>query len=71
MECKVTEVSQLTNARGEKVEGWFVLGEVVAVSIDKSLIEDGVYNTALARLPYCARVGVEITSRSRRRTCSR
>jgi flavin reductase (DIM6/NTAB) family NADH-FMN oxidoreductase RutF len=49
MECKVTEVSQLTNARGEKVEGWFVLGEVVAVYLDKSLIEDGVYNTALAR----------------------
>ena len=49
MECKVTEVSQLTNARGEKVEGWFVLGEVVAVYIDKSLIEDGVYNTARAR----------------------
>lgn len=22
MECKVTEVTQLTNARGEKVEGW-------------------------------------------------
>ena len=49
MECKVVEVSQLSNARGEKVEGWFVLGEVVAVYIDKSLIEDGVYNTALAR----------------------
>jgi hypothetical protein len=26
-----------------------VLGEVVAIYIDKSLIEDGVYNTALAR----------------------
>ncbi|MGY4504041.1 flavin reductase (DIM6/NTAB) family NADH-FMN oxidoreductase RutF [Bradyrhizobium sp. GM24.11] len=49
MECKVVDVSHLANARGEKVEGWFVLGEVVAVYIDKSLIEDGVYNTALAR----------------------
>jgi len=48
MECKVIEVSQLANARGEKVEGWFVLGEVVAVYIDKALIQDGVYNTALA-----------------------
>ena len=45
---KVTGVSQLTNATGQKVEGWFVLGEVVAVYIDKSLIQDGVYNTALA-----------------------
>jgi flavin reductase (DIM6/NTAB) family NADH-FMN oxidoreductase RutF len=26
MECKVVEVSQLANAHGEKVEGWFVLG---------------------------------------------
>ncbi|MET4482127.1 flavin reductase family protein [Bradyrhizobium sp. F1.13.3] len=41
MECN--RRLQLGNARGEKVEGWFVLGEVVAVYIDKSLIEDGVY----------------------------
>lgn len=46
MECKVIEVSQLTNARGEKVERWFVPGEVVAVYIDESLTQDGVYNTA-------------------------
>ena len=46
---RIVDVSQLANARGEKVEGWFVLGEVVAVYIDKFLIEDGVYNTALAR----------------------
>jgi len=48
MECKVIDVTRLTNARGGKVDGWFVLGEVVAVYIDKSLIQDGVYNTALA-----------------------
>ncbi|MEH2545748.1 flavin reductase (DIM6/NTAB) family NADH-FMN oxidoreductase RutF [Bradyrhizobium sp. AZCC 2262] len=30
------------------MQGWLVLGEVVAVYIDKSLIKDGVYQTALA-----------------------
>ena len=48
MECKVTEVVQFKNWKGEKVQGWLVLGEVVAVYIDKALIKDGVYQTALA-----------------------
>jgi len=69
MECKVVEVSQLANARGEKVEEWFLLSEVVAVYIDQSLIENGVSNTALARP--ILRAGRETTSRSGPRTCSR
>ena len=48
MECKVTEVVQFKNWKGETVQGWLVLGEVVAVYIDKTLIKDGVYQTALA-----------------------
>ena len=68
MECKVAEVSQLTNARGEKVEGWFVLGEVVAVYIDKSLTAS---TTLHLRVPYCAPAVVEITSRSGLKICSR
>jgi flavin reductase (DIM6/NTAB) family NADH-FMN oxidoreductase RutF len=48
MECKVIEVIRLRHAKGEPAEGWLVLGEVVAVYIDKSLIRDGVYQTALA-----------------------
>ncbi|MDE5447035.1 flavin reductase family protein [Bradyrhizobium sp. CSA207] len=48
MECKVTEIIEFKNWKGEKVGGWLVLGEVVAVYIDKSLIKDGVYQTALA-----------------------
>ncbi len=48
MECKVTEIIRFKNWKGETVQGWFVLGEVVAVYIDKSLIKDGVYQTALA-----------------------
>jgi flavin reductase (DIM6/NTAB) family NADH-FMN oxidoreductase RutF len=48
-ECKLTQIIQLQDAKGNKVQGWLTLGEVVAVHIDKSLIKDGVYQTALAR----------------------
>jgi flavin reductase (DIM6/NTAB) family NADH-FMN oxidoreductase RutF len=48
MECKVTDVVQFKNHKGELAQGWLVLGEVVAVYIDKKLIKDGVYQTALA-----------------------
>jgi flavin reductase (DIM6/NTAB) family NADH-FMN oxidoreductase RutF len=48
-ECKLTQIIQLQGADGKKVNGWLTLGEVVAVHIDKSLIKDGVYQTALAR----------------------
>jgi flavin reductase (DIM6/NTAB) family NADH-FMN oxidoreductase RutF len=47
-ECKVTQIIQLQGADGTKSNGWLTLGEVVAVHIDKSLIKDGVYQTALA-----------------------
>jgi flavin reductase (DIM6/NTAB) family NADH-FMN oxidoreductase RutF len=48
MECKLIEVVQLCHASGEPAEGWLVLGEVIVVYVDKSLIKDGVYQTALA-----------------------
>ena len=47
MECKVTDVVQFKTYTGEPVQGWLILGEVVAVYIDKALIKDGVYQTAL------------------------
>lgn len=47
MECKVTDVVQFKTHTGEPVQGWLILGEVVAVYIDKTLIKDGVYQTAL------------------------
>jgi flavin reductase (DIM6/NTAB) family NADH-FMN oxidoreductase RutF len=46
-ECKVTQIVQLQGANGDKVNGWVTFGEVVAVHIDKTLIRDGVYQTAL------------------------
>ena len=48
MECKTTQVVQLQSARGEKVETWLVLGEVVGVHIMENLIKDGVYQTTRA-----------------------
>ncbi len=48
-ECKLSQIIQLQGADGRKAEAWLTLGEVVAVHIDKRLIVDGVYQTALAR----------------------
>ncbi|HYA66595.1 MAG TPA: flavin reductase family protein [Burkholderiaceae bacterium] len=47
-ECRCTQIVQLQRADGEKVKTWFVLGEVVAVHIERSLLKDGVYDTAAA-----------------------
>jgi flavin reductase (DIM6/NTAB) family NADH-FMN oxidoreductase RutF len=48
-ECRLTQIIRLQGANGEKAQAWLTLGEVVAVHIDKAMIKDGVYQTALAR----------------------
>jgi flavin reductase (DIM6/NTAB) family NADH-FMN oxidoreductase RutF len=48
-ECKVTQIIRLKNQHGGDTDSWMTFGEVVAVHIDKSLIKDGVYDTAAAR----------------------
>jgi flavin reductase (DIM6/NTAB) family NADH-FMN oxidoreductase RutF len=47
-ECKVTKVMQLETAAGDTIPTWMVLGEVVAVHIDETLLVGGVYDTAAA-----------------------
>ncbi len=47
-ECRSTQIVQLQGADGVQVPTWLVLGEVVVVHIDKSLLKDGVYDTANA-----------------------
>jgi flavin reductase (DIM6/NTAB) family NADH-FMN oxidoreductase RutF len=47
-ECKLTQILQLQGIDGLKVPTWLVLGEVVRVHIEKSLISSGVYDTARA-----------------------
>jgi flavin reductase (DIM6/NTAB) family NADH-FMN oxidoreductase RutF len=44
-ECKVTDIIQLQSHDGAKVNSWLVLGEVVAVHIDRKLLKDGVFDT--------------------------
>ena len=48
-ECKVTQVLRLQGIDGKPVDTWVTFGEVVAVHIDTSMIEDGVYKTTLAQ----------------------
>lgn len=48
-ECRLSQCIQLTTAAGVSIESWLVLGEVVAVHIDESLLEEGIYQTAKAQ----------------------
>lgn len=45
MECRCTQIVQL-RADGADIPSWLVLGEVVAVHIERSLLKDGIYDTA-------------------------
>ena len=47
-ECRCTQIVQLQTTSGDTVPTWLVLGEVVAVHIDKRLLKDGIYDTAHA-----------------------
>ncbi|MBB3695110.1 flavin reductase family protein [Sphingomonas sp. BK580] len=48
-ECVVTQVVQLESRAGDQLPSWLVLGEAVAVHLDRALLDDGVYQTARAR----------------------
>jgi len=47
-ECRVSQQIRLTGADGAPAEAWLTLGEVVGVHIDRRLLKDGIYQTALA-----------------------
>jgi flavin reductase (DIM6/NTAB) family NADH-FMN oxidoreductase RutF len=47
-ECKLTQIIRLQGADGRPAEAWLTIGEVIAVHIDRRLIKDGIYQTALA-----------------------
>ncbi len=44
-ECKVTEIIRLKTHTGAETPAWLVLGEVVAVHIDRALLKDGIFDT--------------------------
>lgn len=48
-ECRLSQCIQLTGADGTPVDTWLVLGEVVGIHIDESLLENGIYQTARAQ----------------------
>ncbi|EKK3975093.1 flavin reductase family protein [Cronobacter sakazakii] len=48
-ECRLSQCIQLTSASGEPIDTWLVLGEVVAVHIADTLLEDGIYQTSKAQ----------------------
>lgn len=47
-ECKATQIVQLERADKQRVPTWMVFGEVVAVHIDRTLLKEGIYDTAAA-----------------------
>ena len=47
-ECRCTQIVQLESAAAEPLQTWLILGEVVAVHIDRKMLVEGVYDTAAA-----------------------
>ncbi|KZL21236.1 Flavoredoxin [Pseudovibrio axinellae] len=56
LECKVVNVQRLVDIDGNVTNSWLILGQVVGVHIDDSVLENGMLNVAkmkpLARLGY-------------------
>lgn len=49
MECKLTQSIPLTDVNGKETDAWLVVGQVVAVHLNKAFItEDGVFDTVKA-----------------------
>jgi hypothetical protein len=48
-ECRLSQIVQLQTAAGAPINSWVVFGEVIGVHIDKSLLKDGIYDTATAQ----------------------
>ena len=47
-ECRLTQIVQLEDVDGARVQSWLVLGQVVGVHIARHLLVDGLYDTAAA-----------------------
>lgn len=56
LECKLVSVQRLVDLDGNETNSWLILGQVVGVHIDESVLENGLLNVAkmkpLARLGY-------------------
>ena len=49
LECKLISTTQLKNAKGDLIDTWLTLGEVVGVHINDAFLKDGIFDTAAAR----------------------
>jgi flavin reductase (DIM6/NTAB) family NADH-FMN oxidoreductase RutF len=47
-ECRVTQIVQLQTKEQRALDQWLVIGEAVGIHIHKSMLHDGVYQTARA-----------------------
>ena len=48
-ECKLTQLIQLQGDDRVPAQTWLVLGEIVVVHIDRELLIDAIFDTALTR----------------------
>ena len=49
-ECRCTQILQLEDLEGQKIQTWMVFGQVVGIHIDQRLVPNGVYDTARAEI---------------------
>lgn len=49
IECKVTSITELTDAEGRPLNRYFVIGVGIGVHIDPAYLRDGIFDTAAAR----------------------
>ena len=58
LECKVTDIQQLKDKEGARIDFWLAIGQVVGVHIDPAYIDDGVLKITemkpIARCGYLA-----------------
>lgn len=47
-ECRVTQIVRLETKEHRALDQWLVLGEAIGIHIDRTLLEDGIYQTARA-----------------------
>ena len=45
-ECKLTQLIQLETREGRQLDQWLVIGEAIGIHIDRTMLEDGIYQTA-------------------------
>jgi flavin reductase (DIM6/NTAB) family NADH-FMN oxidoreductase RutF len=48
-ECRLTQLIRLTDRQGGALDQWLVIGEAIGIHIDRTMLEDGVYQTARPR----------------------